>query len=93
MGGVFVILERVRDIPRTQVEKNNFSLPVNKPGVMLKANAPKFTNGNLSRQTPRSQSGSFIVEESVGGGRRIGKMDVRPTQRHIVTGDVSEDRT
>jgi len=29
----------------------------------------------------------------VGGGRRMGKMDERPTQRHIVTGDVSEDRT
>ena len=29
----------------------------------------------------------------MGGGRRMGKMDERPTQRHIVTGDVSEDRT
>ena len=51
------------------------------------------TNGNLSRQTPRSQSGSLRVEESVGGGRQMGKMDERPTQRHIVTGDVSKDRT
>jgi len=29
----------------------------------------------------------------MGGGRQMGKMDERPTQRHIVTGDVSEDRT
>jgi len=29
----------------------------------------------------------------VGGGRQMGKMDERPTQRHMVTGDVSEDRT
>jgi len=43
-------------------------------------------------KTPRSQSGSFRVEGSVGGGR-MGKMDERPTQRHKVTGDVSEDRT
>ena len=29
----------------------------------------------------------------MGGGRQMGKMDERPTQRHIVTDDVSEDRT
>jgi len=56
-------------------------------------NLIKRTNGDLSRKTPRSQSGSLKVEESVGGGRRMVKMDERPTQRRIVTGNVSEDRT
>ena len=29
----------------------------------------------------------------MGGGRQMGKMDERPTRRHIVTGNISEDRT
>jgi len=56
-------------------------------------NLIKRTKGNLSRKTPRSQKGSLRVEGSVWGGRRIRKRDERPTQRHIVTGIVSEDRT
>ena len=50
----------------------------------------------MSRKTPdlsRRVGLLLRVEGTVGGGRRMGKMDERPTQRHIVTGDVSEDRT
>ena len=59
--------------------------------IYQRDNLIKTTNGNLSRQTPRSQTGSLIVEGSVWGRRRMG--NTRPTQRHIVTGNVSKDRT
>ena len=56
--------------------------------VYQRDNLIKRKNGNLSRQTPRSQAGSLRIEGSVWGGRRMVKMDERPTQRHIVTGHV-----